>query len=193
MIELSIKYRRFTSDFAREQGREPSDEESATYLKISVDKLLSMKLYTQSSTSLDAPFGDEDDELTLVDTVEDESSSFDKVIDRIELQELHNDLERLLDELPHDEAEALRGAYYADKTRKQLAKEAGVTENEINIRHSRGLNRLRSPKARRVLKKYQHDVIAQYAYNSSFALWRSSGDSSTERAALKLMEMKGRV
>jgi len=50
------------------------------------------------------------------------------------------------------------------------------------------LQRLRYGKCLSRLRKYEEDIIARYAYNSSYRLWKETGYSSTEYTAFKLVE-----
>lgn len=184
------RYRRFTADFLREYGRELTDDEAAEALGIDARELSAMHRAYLSVLSLDQPIDGEDGEtLTLADTVvTDEDMSAD-IADADERRCLQRDMERALARLPEDERAVLMGMFYRNQTREQLAEQLESSEQAVTNARARGLRHLREPWARMILAQYRADIIDGCAYRSSFAAWEAVGSSSTERAAIKLVEM----
>ncbi|MCI8387578.1 MAG: sigma-70 family RNA polymerase sigma factor [Clostridiales bacterium] len=190
LTTAAIKYSRFASDFMRDNGRKPTDNEAAFWLNMSIDKIRCIKLYRNSAMSLDSPIDSTNEELTLADTIESKDDTISELLDNIELQELHEDLERLIDKLSVQESKTVRGIYYRKRTIKQLAEELNVSENEVRKYSMTAMRELRRPEAARVLRKYTGSLIDQYGYRGSFSVWKRTGSSSTEFAALKLIDLE---
>lgn len=192
LMHAALKYRRFVSEFQKNCGREPSDFELEIYLGFSHSDIAAIRKDTQPVVSLDQPIGEEDEDLTLGDTIEAGEDIADTIADEDERQNLHNDMERLLDELPSEERDALRMHYYQRLTHAQIAARMGVSASQPRNIINKGLRDLRKADARRVLRPYVGEYIDRYAYKSSFASWQESGSSSTERTVLKLLEFEER-
>lgn len=190
LMHAALKYRRFVSDFQKQCGREPSDFETEFYLGFPRSEIAAIRKYTQPVASLEQPIGEDDGELTLGDTIESGEDIADTIADEDLRQRLHDDMERLLDDLPSRERDALRMRYYQRLTYTQAANRAGVSEREIKNSTESGLRHLRTYRARCTLSKYLDYCIERYAYKSSFTTWQETGSSSTERAVLKLMEFE---
>lgn len=188
LMQAALRYRRFVSAFLRDYGREPSDVEVETGLGFPHSKIETIRKCTLPIASLDQPIGEDGDELTLEDTIESDEDIADTIADADVREGLRNDLNRLLDDLPYDEENAIRGRYYRGETYAQIADRTGVAERDVKNSVDRGLRHLRTYRARQTLSQYVDYCVDRYAYKSGLITWRDTGSSSTERAALKLLE-----
>lgn len=186
--QAALRYRRFVYAFQRDYGREPSDVEVEISLGFPRSKIETIRKCTLPIASLDQPIGEDGDELTLGDTIESGEDMANTIADEDERERLHKDLNRLLNDLPSDEENALREYYYRGKSYAQIAEQTGTAESDVRNSANRGLRHLRTYRARQTLNQYIDYCVGRYAYKSSFTTWQESGSSSTERAALKLLE-----
>jgi len=75
MVETIYKYRKNRRKLLQELGREPTPEEVAAELGISVDKARHVIKIAQKTISLETPVGDEDGDSVLAEFIEDEDAT----------------------------------------------------------------------------------------------------------------------
>ncbi|MGM0438939.1 MAG: sigma-70 family RNA polymerase sigma factor [Patescibacteria group bacterium] len=75
MVEKISKYTKVRKDLFQSLGREPSAEEVAAEMGLEVDKVRHIIKIYQTATSLEAPVGDDEDNSTLADFIEDEETT----------------------------------------------------------------------------------------------------------------------
>ena len=190
MLAKIRRFRRFSADYLRENGREPSDDEAAEALGMTAGELSVMQRASLSVLSLDQPTGDDDGEaLTLADTLVADEDVCADVTDADEGRRLREDMTRALDRLPEDERTVLRAMFFENRSRGQVARLLRSSDEAVTVIRTRALRHLREPWARRLLLQYRADILSGYAYRSSFTAWEATGCSSTEMAALKLSEL----
>ena len=141
------------------------------------------------SASLDAPLGDDGDGYTLSDTITDPTAAgaFSDAETRVYTAKLREDLNAALDTIAPDRAEAVRGEYFKGITLQQAADAAGTSIEAARQRRVNGLRDLRRGAALTRLKAYRAEVISS-AYRGTLSKFRHTFTSSTERAALELIE-----
>ena len=75
MVEKISKYTKVRKELFQSLGREPSAEEVAAEMGLEVNKVRHIIKIYQTATSLEAPVGDDDDNSTLADFIEDEETT----------------------------------------------------------------------------------------------------------------------
>ncbi len=127
-------------------GRAATDEEVAEYLKVSVDEYRDV-LYKVSCTSIlslnDMWYnGDDNDKISLMDTIEAPSSlNPDEITNREEAKRI---LTVAISELSEKERMVLAFYYYDDMTLKEIGKALNVSESRVSQLHSGAILRLRA-------------------------------------------------
>ena len=187
MIEKLRKYRRTVADFQREHGRDPSGAEIMARCGWTVKELIRIKesLNADRTDSLDAPLT-EDENLTLADTLPGDANPAEEVEDKVFREQLARDLWGAVDELPKDQAAALRCKYQGEKTFQEIENDLSLPAGQARQLTYRGLHQLRSRGTRARLRPYYIDLFGEGVRGGLHAFF-NSGTSSTERAALKLM------
>lgn len=156
MVETIAKYKQVVRRLSQDLGRDPLPEEIATEMNLDVDKIYTIEKIDQSTVSLEAPIGEEDDgKSKLGDFLADdkilspEQESARRIIGD-QVREILNDLpekERRILEMRHG---LLDGVTH---TLEEVGKEFGVTRERIRqieakahekIRQHDKINRLRS-------------------------------------------------
>ena len=155
MVETIAKYKQVVRRLSQDLGREPLPEEIATEMNLTVDKIYTIEKIDQSTVSLEAPVGDEEDKTKLGDFLADEkilspeAESARRIISD-QVKEILNDLpekERRILEMRHG---LLDGVQH---TLEEVGKEFGVTRERIRqieakahekIRQHDKINRLRN-------------------------------------------------
>jgi len=142
--ELNEVYQRLLGEL----GRQPSDEEVAAVLGISLGELATLfsELDGQSVFSLDETVAEaEGGTVTLVDTVPDADSASPEAvaIDHDQRQRLA----QAIDGLPAAERQVVSLYYHEELTMKEIGLVLGVTESRVCQIHAKAMTRLRAAMA----------------------------------------------
>ena len=110
----------------------------------------------------------------------DAAAAFDEAEQRIWLEQLHEALERALDQIPGEQSDILRRRFYAGQTLSAIGEEYGVGLEAIRQRERSGLRSMRQGQARRELKQF---VDTPYYTGTGLASFQRSG-SQPERLVI---------
>jgi len=127
-------------------GRSATDQEIAKEMNMSVKEFqkLMMKVSGTSMLSLNDVWytGDEDDKVTIADSVESpQSMNPDTIVEKSEIKRV---IVEAIGELPDKEKKVLVLYYYEDLTLKEIGKVLSVTESRVSQLHTKAIMRLRS-------------------------------------------------
>lgn len=165
-----------------------------SYLNFHVKNRLRTLLGRQSdaahrSVSLDEPVSGEEDELTLAGTITDESINIEvEITENDYIKQLHNDLEYCLQCLQPIERDTITAHYYNSLSIQAIAAAHNITVPEAANACKTGIEKLRRGRSRQRLNTYRRDIISQHGFVSGLETWKRTGSSSTEYAALKIIE-----
>ena len=126
-----------------ELGRDPTDDELAARLGVSVRELdvVRQRARGTSVVSLEEPLPSSGEhELFVGDTIEDSESD---VPGEIEREELRHELVSAVEDLPHTERTVIRRYYFRGDTLKQIKDELGVSESRVSQIHAQAVGHLR--------------------------------------------------
>ena len=154
MTENINKLRRFSRDLTVTLGHEPTDEDLAKAMEVSVDDIKTYKSYMTDVTSLDIQVGDDDDGTTIASFIEDENNiSPEKNAVQIAEREM---LDAVLDTLTAREQNIIRQRFGLDdnvpKTLEEVGKSYGLTKERIRQIENKALMKLRQPSRARMLR-----------------------------------------
>ena len=154
MTENINKLRRLSRDLTVTLGHEPTDEDLAKAMKVSVDDIKTYKSYMTDVTSLDIQVGDDDDGTTIASFIEDEKNvSPEKNAVQIAEREM---LDAVLDTLTAREQDIIRQRFGLDdnvpKTLEEVGKSYGLTKERIRQIENKALMKLRQPSRARMLR-----------------------------------------
>ena len=154
MTENINKLRRLSRDLTVTLGHEPTDEDLAKAMKVSVDDIKTYKSYMTDVTSLDIQVGDDDDGTTIASFIEDEKNvSPEKNVVQIAEREM---LDAVLDTLTAREQDIIRQRFGLDdnvpKTLEEVGKSYGLTKERIRQIENKALMKLRQPSRARMLR-----------------------------------------
>ena len=123
--------------------REPSKKEIAEYMDISEDELevIILKNQTLSTTSLDNTIFEDEKEIKLIDTIEDENVLSPSEL--VEKEELTKIMAKALDTLKEKDKMVLSLYYYEELTLKEIGLILGISESRVSQLNSRALGRLK--------------------------------------------------
>lgn len=156
MVETIAKYKQVVRRLSQDLGREPLPEEIAVEMNLDVDKIYTIEKIDQSTVSLEAPVGEEDDgksklgDFLADDKILSPDQESSRRIIRDQVNEILNDLpekERRILEMRHGLMDGIQ------HTLEEVGKEFGVTRERIRqieakahekIRQHDKINRLRN-------------------------------------------------
>ena len=146
MIETINKINKITRSYIQEHGKEPSIEEIAAEINLSVDKVKQVIKITKEPISLEAPIGNEDDG-KYGDFVEDKTSV--SPLDQILKDDLREQIDKVLAQLNPREREVIKMRFglledQSDLTLEEIGNIYGVTKECIRQTEMRALNKLKA-------------------------------------------------
>lgn len=155
MVETINKLIRVSRQLLQELGREPTPEEIAEEMELSVEKVREIMKIAQEPVSLETPIGEEDDS-HLGDFIEDQEALAPADAAAYEL--LKEQLEDVLDTLTEREENVLRLRFGLDdgrtRTLEEVGKVFGVTRERIRQIEAKALRKLRHPSRSKRLKDF---------------------------------------
>ena len=155
MVETINKLIRTSRHLLQQMGREPTPEELAKEMDMSVEKVAEIQKIAQDPVSLETPIGEEDDS-HLGDFIQDDDTPAPQDVAAYTL--LKEQLEDVMSTLTPREAKVLRLRFGLDdgkaRTLEEVGKEFDVTRERIRQIEAKALRKLRHPSRSKKLKDY---------------------------------------
>ena len=155
MVETINKLIRVSRQLLQELGREPTPEEIAEEMDMSVDRVREILKISQEPVSLETPIGEEEDS-HLGDFIQDDNVPVPA--DAAAFTILKEQLVEVLGTLTEREQKVLRLRFGLDdgraRTLEEVGKEFNVTRERIRQIEAKALRKLRHPSRSRKLKDY---------------------------------------
>ncbi|PIU72967.1 RNA polymerase sigma factor RpoD [Candidatus Shapirobacteria bacterium CG06_land_8_20_14_3_00_40_12] len=155
MVETINKVYKATRALTQRLGREPTIEEIAAEVEVTVEKVEEIYRISQDTTSLATPVGDDEDSF-LGDFIEDttQPSPYDETSKEL----LRESIEEVLSSLDEREAKVLSLRFglmgETPKTLEEVGKIFNVTRERIRQIEAKALRKLRHPSRRKKLQDY---------------------------------------
>ena len=155
MVETINKQVRVSRNLLQELGREPTPQEIADVMKISVDRVLEIQKIAQDPVSLETPIGEEEDS-HLGDFIEDVNAISPS--EAAEQKMLRDQLKQVLSTLTAREEKVIMLRYGLEdnraRTLEEVGKEFNVTRERIRQIEAKALRKLRHPNRTKRLKDF---------------------------------------
>ena len=155
MVETINKTLRMTRTLLQEIGREPTPEEVAERLNVSVSRVREVLKISRDPVSLDTPIGEEDDS-HLGDFIEDDSAL--SPADSAAFSMLRAELATALESLTDRERQVVKLRFGLEdgraRTLEEVGKEFNVTRERIRQIEAKALRKLRHPSRSKRLKDF---------------------------------------
>lgn len=181
----AVKYKRLLSDYARDHGRPPTAEElhALTGWKWAALEDVKRDAAHLYAVRLDKPIDQDDDGgATLADMLPDKGREMEEAEEDVDRRQLAVILWAAVDDLPPDQAQAIRERYQNGKTRKEAGAAMGVPERRAASLEKTGFRAIRNnPAIRRLVREMSDSAI--------YSRGLQRGDS-TARTALKIIELE---
>ena len=156
MVETINKLMRITRKLTQEKHREPTPEEIAAEMKISVEKVQQIQKINQEPSSLDATVGEEED-TNLGDFIAD--TEIQNPLEFTQYQIYREEIEAVLQTLTPREEKVIRLRYGLDdnraRTLEEVGKAFGVTRERIRQIEAKAIRRLRHPTRLKRLQQHR--------------------------------------
>ena len=145
MVETISKYTQVKRRLLQDLGREPLPEEIAAEMGVDVDRIRQITKISQGTVSLEAPVGEDDEDSTLGEFIEDEKTVLPSQVAALKL--LQDQLKDILAELSPREQKIVRMRFGLDDgvthTLEEVGKEFGVTRERIRQIEAKALEKIR--------------------------------------------------
>ena len=158
MVETINKLARVQRQLTLELNREPSEEELAKKMNMSIDKVREIYKISQDPVSLETPIGEEDDS-HLGDFIKDERNLSPEEFATNEM--LKDEISQVLETLTEREEKVIRLRFGLEdgkpRTLEEVGQMFGVTRERIRQIEAKALRKLRHPSRSRKLRDYMGD------------------------------------
>ena len=153
MVETINKTSRTVRALTQQLGRDPTEEEIAEALGVTVERVREIQRTAQDPVSLETPIGEEEDS-HLGDFIEDTSAA--QPAEKAEQSMVKEQLMQVLSTLTPREEKVIRMRYGLDDNRQRTLEEVGqafgVTRERIRQIEAKALRKLRHPKRKDKLR-----------------------------------------
>ncbi len=158
MVETINKLARIQRQLTLELNREPTEQELAKKMNVSIDKIREIYKISQEPVSLETPIGEEDDS-HLGDFIKDERNMSPEEYATNEM--LKDEISDVLLTLTEREEKVIRLRFGLEdgksRTLEEVGQMFGVTRERIRQIEAKALRKLRHPSRSRKLKDYMGD------------------------------------
>lgn len=191
-IQVRLRqYKQFSDSFMKEHDREPSEDETAHFMGLSIEQVreIHKNASTANMTSLDAPVKNLDEgEYTVGDVIPSGEDMEENTLERIQQEQLSAVLWEMVDGLPGKQPEVIRKRYQGNMTMTAAGKEIQVGCGEVRKEELKALRELRKPHNAKKLRPFLPEDETIYSMGISgtgYERFNQTWTSSTERAALR--------
>ena len=188
--DMILKYLRIKNDLKTRLGADPSDQLISLLMDVSMKKLQEVQKAAEGYESLSLDEIQTEDDLSLYDKIPDPDDAIENLLDDIVLRQLSEQLWKMVDELDPVEQEVIKDIYLRNKSGAEIGRERGMTRAGISRIKVNALKKLKRNPAYEKLKTMAIDVYGIGLRGPSLAAFQRTWTSSTERAALKLLELR---
>lgn len=174
------------SQWESEFGRKPTEWEICRYLDVTPVMLRQIEKDGQMGQiqSLDVPIGEEEDS-SMYDLVPSTSDLENDVVERVQQEQLRDEVWKAVDSLPEEQSIIIRMRYQHGCTLKEAGKALGINVSQTKTIESKAFRELRKPsRSRRLIPFLEDDIRSRAMSGNGVGSFQRSGMSSTERAAL---------
>ena len=156
MVETINKLGRTTRRLTQEKRREPTPEEIAAEMKISVEKVQQIQRIAQEPISFDSTVGEEDDS-SLGDFIADTEGQ--NPLEYTQYKLYREEIDAVLQTLTPREEKVIRLRYGLDdnhpRTLEEVGREFNVTRERIRQIEAKAIRRLRHPSRLKRLERHR--------------------------------------
>lgn len=191
---LIDRYHRIMNAYRLQFGRDPSAMELCYALDLSQNQLKNLKrdVHALNIRSMSEVIAGEDESLTLEDTIAAAGDPVGDVIERVYHQQLAVIIWSLVDTLPVQQKDVIRGRYKEGRTMKECGEMLGVSSECVRSLETKAMRELRTPKHARQLMPFitQSGAYTMGIRGNGYRSFNRSG-STQERAVIRIEDLTG--
>ncbi|GAA4653971.1 hypothetical protein GCM10023142_11090 [Anaerocolumna aminovalerica] len=189
------KYKKIVNAYEMQLGRKPTDKELCMHLNLSQKQFEKLKetIYQYANLeSLDKPIrGLEDEELSIGDSVSDKTNMEDEIINSMIDNAIKTELWQIVEKnVTPEENKVINYRYKQSLSLRETEQFIGKSREMVRKIEASALRKLRRSRCSRLLQQ-KFEVNMASAYRGSLSMFKNTRESSTERAALRNLELKG--
>ena len=187
---LLIKKKKFIQEYRVKHDKDPSDQQIAKELEITVERLKELEQkesFYKDLSSLDKPIKEGED-LKLEDCLSDGYIPQEEVEEQIYSKQRAKAVWDEVDQLPVKQKTIILMRYLDDMTLDQCGAAMGINSNAVRAHQIKAIKTLGSGKHRKMLIKYADSDAYSSALRGSVSGFMRSFTSSTEKAAIRNIE-----
>lgn len=142
---------------------------------------------------LEKPISNGEEDIFIGDLVPDENAviAFESVTNDIVREELKKEIFDALSELDSDQRVAIDYFFFHDQQLQSCQKAVDFSQKELTSNKNKALRKIRRTHGKKLIPYAEElGIIQKYTYRSSLNSFKNTWTSSTERAAIKLIEHK---
>ena len=195
--DIIYKYKEYINLYKIKLGRIPSDNKLCTYLGVNSKKLKSIKLalhqYDRMKSLNDEIPGEDGEGIALGDAIAGKVDLENDLIDNLMEKKVRMELWQIVKEnTTKQENEALIHRYKKNMTLRDVANTMNISFQRVRQLEQQGLKKLRLARIRRDIQE-RFEINNARSYRGSFKSFNYDWTSSTERVALKNIELESKI
>lgn len=186
MSESVRKYKKICSEYKKNYGCEPSDREIRELLLVSDEKLKKIKRAAEMGQiqSSDEPIKGVEDGLCVADTIADKYDLAEDVEERLDFQNMQEELWKVVDSLPGQQAVIIRKRYLDDKTMEETAADINSTLGRVGHEQKKAFKAMK--RSHNLQVYFEVHLSAAPIHHVGVENFKRTWTSEVERAALGL-------
>lgn len=197
-LTMIQKYENLVSDYFLKTSKTPPDRYLMLYLGISKQQLERLKkdIEALKIKSLDAPVVSEDMNITLGESIADDSDQYQAVEDKMQNEQLADVLWTIVDTSLSDvESTILKEKYQNNRSAEEMADMLGISKDKVYNHTNKAIRELRRHKNRKRLEPFYEEsrIFSLSIGCSSYGYFKNYGCSAPERVVLLMEENKERL
>lgn len=186
------RYKKSVQEYEQLYNRNPSDLDMCKYMNVSLEQIEKLKIWMQDVKSLDDTISCNGDSFTIADTIADDFSIEDSVIDdQYKIYEQQTLWEIVDKHVDSEQQSVIKQIFKENKTYKAIAEDTKISVDKVRKLKETGLKKLRSPKAiKEIREKLEMLEESSIMYRSGINSFNNKGMSNTEYLAIKKATLK---
>lgn len=188
MLDDIARYQRILKQKQMETGTDLSDEMLCICLDVTQEKLNAIKIAAAALDVMSLDHIPDDDDQPLYAKIPDPEDRIENVMDDIVFQKLSEKLWKMVEDLNPREKEIIEGIYLQNRSGADIGREWGVSYQRINQIKQRALKKIKNQPGGKELRILANELYGLAIKGTSFSAFQRTWTSSTERAAIRLLE-----
>ena len=188
LVDDVSRLHRTIKNFRAEFGEYPSDETLCKSMKISQKRLDIIKKAAEDFEAISLDYIPEGVDDSLHKAIPDPEDRIQNLIDDFAFHQLSEKLWKMVDDLSPREQEIIKEIFLQNRTCEDIGKEQGVSNQRISQIKLKAFDKIKKQAEGKKLLRMAQDVYGIAVKGTSFSAFQRTWTSSTERAALELID-----